>query len=284
MKLLNVNDDDIAELQNNRDIDKIFTINEIGYASFEESQNESKPYLKVYSMNYDSFKSLNFNLLEGTFPKNKNEIIISQHIIENAEVNYKIGDTIKINVGERKTLDNYELNEHNPYKIENEQITNTQEYEFTIVGIIERPSYNFENLSDPGYTVITSNIESKNKEAYISLKNPKDYKNSIVELLGASDYESVESNSAVYEDGMNNLKYPEYELNKELLRWEAFAFSNSTVNMLYAVIGVVIFIIIFTSIFCIRNSFAISVTEKIKMYGMLSSIGATKNQIRKTVF
>ena len=53
--------------------------------------------------------------------------------------------------------------------------------------------------------------------------------------------------------------------------------------MLYSVIGVVIFIIIFTSVFCIRNSFAISITEKIKMYGMLSSVGATRKQIKKNV-
>lgn len=53
--------------------------------------------------------------------------------------------------------------------------------------------------------------------------------------------------------------------------------------MLYTVCGILIFVIMFTSIFCIRNSFAISITEKIKMYGMLSSIGATKKQIKKSV-
>lgn len=53
--------------------------------------------------------------------------------------------------------------------------------------------------------------------------------------------------------------------------------------MLFTVGGVVIFIIIFTSVFCIRNSFAISITEKMKMYGMLSSVGATKKQIKKSV-
>ena len=42
--------------------------------------------------------------------------------------------------------------------------------------------------------------------------------------------------------------------------------------------------IVFTSVFCIRNSFAIAVTEKMKMYGMLTSIGATKKQIKKNVF
>lgn len=74
-----------------------------------------------------------------------------------------------------------------------------------------------------------------------------------------------------------------YSINSELLRWEQLAVSDSTAAMLYTVGGVVIFIIIFTSVFCIRNSFAISITEKMKMYGMLSSVGATKKQIKKSV-
>lgn len=62
-----------------------------------------------------------------------------------------------------------------------------------------------------------------------------------------------------------------------------FAFSDSTVQMLYTVATIVIGIIIFTSVFCIRNSFAIATTEKMKMYGMLASVGATKKQIKKNV-
>ena len=53
--------------------------------------------------------------------------------------------------------------------------------------------------------------------------------------------------------------------------------------MLYTVAIIVIGIIIFTSVFCIRNSFAIATTEKMKMYGMLASVGATKKQIKKNV-
>lgn len=53
--------------------------------------------------------------------------------------------------------------------------------------------------------------------------------------------------------------------------------------MLFSVTGVIIFIIIFTSVFCIRNSFAISITEKMRMYGELASIGATRKQIKKSV-
>ena len=49
-------------------------------------------------------------------------------------------------------------------------------------------------------------------------------------------------------------------------------------------LNIVIGIIIFTSVFCIKNSFDISITEKTKQYGMLRSIGATKKQIKKNVF
>lgn len=54
-------------------------------------------------------------------------------------------------------------------------------------------------------------------------------------------------------------------------------------TMLYILGGVVIFIIIVSSIFVIKNSFSISITEKIKQYGILSSIGATSKQIKKNV-
>ena len=226
------------------------------------------------------FEFLKFNLIDGRFPTNNNEIIISEHIIENAKVNYKIGDKIKVNIGERVTLDDDKLYYMNPYNKEDEKLINTQEYEFTIVGIIERPNMNFEAYSDPGYTIISTNMEAEKQEAYITLKNPKEYKKSIPNIVGASSYDSI---VGLGENADQKLKYDNYQVNDELLRWEAFAFSDSTVNMLYAVIGVVIFIIIFASVFCIRNSFAIATTEKMKMYSMLASVGATKKQIKKNV-
>lgn len=122
---------------------------------------------------------------------------------------------------------------------------------------------------------MTNGVETDNKDVYIALKNPKDYKTSITQILGVENYNDVRSYEAT-------TKY-EYDLNSELLRWEAFAFSDSTITMLFSVAGVIIGIIIFTSVFCIRNSFAISITEKMKMYGELASVGATKKQIKKSV-
>ena len=280
LKISDVTDENIESLKNNRDIKDVLTISEKGYGKLENSQNVDKPYFKLYSMDKKLFEFLKFNLIDGRFPTNNNEIIISEHIIENAKVNYKIGDKIKVNIGERVTLDDDKLYYMNPYNKEDEKLINTQEYEFTIVGIIERPNMNFEAYSDPGYTIISTNMEAEKQEAYITLKNPKEYKKSIPNIVGASSYDSI---VGLGENADQKLKYDNYQVNEELLRWEAFAFSDSTVNMLYAVIGVVIFIIIFASVFCIRNSFAIATTEKMKMYSMLASVGATKKQIKKNV-
>ncbi len=271
LKMLNVTDERIEALENNRDIKNIFTIYQKGYGLLENGQNEDKPYLKLYSMDKSIFENLKFNLKQGRFPVNENEIIISRHIIYNGKVDLKIGDKINIKVGERETLDGKKLGSSAPYQKELEQLANAESHEFTIVGIIERPEYEFEKYSDPGYSVITTNFNEGSKEIYISLKKPKDYKTVLPMLLGVSSYKNLSDSSDLH------------EINSEILRWETFAFSDTTIQMLYMVCGIVIFIIIFTSVFCIRNSMLIATTEKMKMYGILSSIGATKKQIKKNV-
>ncbi len=276
LSLSDVTDVNIDEIKNNRNILSTNIINRVGYGFLDGIKNEYKPYLEVISMDKDVFENLSFKLIEGEFPKNKNEIIISNHIISNGGVNYKIGDKISVDVGQRKSLDDYDLHSSNPYYEDMEKLENTQKLEFTIVGIIERPGYNFEPYSDPGYTAITTDNALGKKDIFLAFKDVFNYEDEIAKIFGVKDFSELEKEHS-------NLKYKNFYINTELLRWEAFAFSDSTVSTLYAVAGVVIFIIIFTSVFCIRNSFAIATTEKIKMYGMLASIGTTKKQIRKNV-
>ena len=292
LKLYDITDENIKTLKNNRDIKNIFTIKEVGYGKLENGKNEDKPYLKLYSMDNKIFNELKFKLTEGRFPNNNNEIVISKHIATNGKVNYKIGDKIKIDIGTRKTLDGDTLDNSNPYNQADEQLTNTKQYEFTITGIIERPNYSFETFGDPGYTIISTNINDGTEDAFISLKNPKEYKTSIANILGASNYNDLFKDTEITDNTENTsntqnsvpkLNYEKFNVNEELLRWEVFAISDDTIIMLYQVVGVVIFIIMFTSIFCIRNSFAIAITEKMKMYGMLASVGTTRKQIKRNV-
>lgn len=276
IRLYNVSNGKLKRLKLNKDIDNIYTISEDGYAKLDTIKNEYKPYLKFYGMNKEAFNNLEFKLIKGRFPKNDNEIIISEHLNKNGKANLKIDDEITVNVGDRVTLeDDYVLNDSNPFDKGNEIIKNPNTKKYRVVGIIKRPDVSFEPTSAPAYTTITTSTNEDNFSVFISLKNPRD-KNSFVELLGAKNYDEVVNM------GINNPRY-DYTLNNELLRWEALKFSDSTFSMLLSIAEVVIFIIIFTSIFCIRNSFAISTTEKMRMYGMLSSVGATKKQIKKSV-
>lgn len=276
IRLYNVSNDKLKRLKLNKDIDNIYTISEDGYAKLDTIKNEYKPYLKFYGMNKEAFNNLKFKLIKGRFPKDDNEIIISEHLNKNGKANLKIDDEITVNVGDRVTLeDDYALNDSNPFDKGNEIIKNPNTKKYKVVGIIKRPDVSFEPTSAPAYTTITTSTNEDNFSVFISLKNPRD-KNSFVELLGARNYDEVVNM------GINNPRY-DYTLNNELLRWEALKFSDSTFSMLLSIAEVVIFIIIFTSIFCIRNSFAISTTEKMRMYGMLSSVGATKKQIKKSV-
>ena len=218
-------------------------------------------------MDKDTLSNLSYELIEGRYPENDNEIVISNKI--KLKGKYKVGDVINLNVGDRVDGEGYPLYNSNPYLEENaEEIINSSLKSYKIVGIVYKESVDNENYG------ITTNTTSKKLDAYISLKKPYDYEKSICELLGASSYDEIGTDKKFNYD---------YQINNELLRWEALKFSNSTFSTLMTIAGVVIFIIIFTSAFCIRNSFAISTTEKMKMYGMLASIGATKKQIKKSV-
>ena len=259
IQLLDVQDNQIKDIQSNRDIKNIHEVRNVGYSELDGSKNKDKPYVKLFSMNKETFDTLKFELTEGNFPSSDREIVISRSIIKDAKVDLKIGDIVNFDIGERKTIDDYDLNEGNPYNSREEQIINKTNYSFKIVGIIERPDRSFEQTYEPGYTIISTGISEGENNIYLSLKDPKDYQTSLPELLDVSSYTEVTHHNTEV------TKY-DYNVNRELLRWEAFAFSDSTVTMLLTFIGIVIVVIIITSIFCIRNSFAIATTEKIKMY------------------
>ena len=260
LKLIDITNDDLKNLQANRDIKNIKTTHYLGTSKI-DVDNKEYPYIDVYSSDY--IKDLSYQIIEGRRPNNNNEIIINKKLT--LDSNYKIGDQITLNIGTRKTNDGYELNENNPYNEDNyETIENTKKYTYKIVGIFTKPGYNY------SYYGITTKENTTKINAYISLKNPKNYKETNLEILGLEDNNNTKA------------KYT-YEINSELLRWEIFAFSDSTITMLYMIAGVVIFIVLITSVFCIKNSFEISTTEKTKMYGMLTSIGGTKKQIKKCV-
>lgn len=283
--------------QNNA-VDSYYTTKELGYSKFESIQNEDKPYIYVVAMNENAFEKGAYKLIEGRMAQNENEIVIPQHLIDNGRVKINVGDKITLNVGTRELMDGSKLNQKNPYLASSskeyiyqetgkagdnedyeEQIVDGQTKEYTVVGIMKRTNTGLEPYSAPGYTAVTYSNEggnigntdkkvSKTSNFYVTLKNPKEYENVMNQIKNTIE---AETDSEI-----------EVDINKDLLRFEG-VLSESILGVLYRIAGVIIVIIVVSSVFVIRNSFSISVSEKTKQYGMLASVGATKKQIKRSV-
>lgn len=258
----NYSDVDLDKLNNIKN--KNFTYfyeKPIGFSKI-ESSNEYKPYMYITSVNKEYFNEL--KLVDGSFPKNENEIVISNHVITNGGLNYKVGDIVTFTYGSRNidgdiTLANSEF-------VDGEDLTNEGTYTYKIVGIVERS--NFESYSASGYTAFTVDVNSDkgNVNLYVMFNKNK-------KIIKQSEELAKELN---YNGDIN--------YNSTLLA----LYGESTYgNVMSSMGGMMIIMLSLVSIGCIiviYNSFAISVMERKKEFGLLSSIGATKRQLSHTVF
>lgn len=281
--------EELKYIANNRNVDSYFVTQNIGYSLLNDSKNEYKPYLYLLGFEKEAFEYLNLDLIEGRMPKKEDEVVISYHIESNGKVEYKVGDKLKLNIGKRLIEENgtqHELNQNNPY-VDGEFFVGEYEKEYKIVGIVARPTYRMEAYSAPGYTIMTYindfNVLKRPVDVYAIYKDLGMQYKTTSQILDIQE-EALEARvrTEEIEAELTKAKY-NYFKNETLIQWEILEFSDSTVSMLFAVATIIILIIIVTSVYCIKNSFEISITERIKQYGMLASIGATSKQIRKNV-
>ncbi len=233
----------------------------IGFSKF-DSANEYKPYLYISSVNKEYFNEL--HLISGRFAENDSELVISNHINTNGGASYKIGDIITLKYGER-VIEGVNTLANNEY-YEEETLNIVGEKTYTIVGIVERS--NFEDYSASGYSTFTLDMNDKDGivNVFVMFNNKKKIIKQSEELAKKLGYD-------------NAISY-----NSTLLA----LYGESTYgNIMGSMIMMIIIMLSLVSIGCIvviYNSFAISVMERKKEFGLLSSIGATKKQLSYTVF
>ena len=233
----------------------------IGFSKI-ESSNEYKPYMYITSVNREYFDEL--KLIEGNIPKNENEIVISNHVITNGGLDYKVGDIVTFTYGSRNIDGNITL--ANSELVDGEFLTNEGTHTYKIVGIVDRS--NFESYSASGYTAFTVDVNSDNGNVnlYVMFNKNKNIIKQSEELAKELNYNG-------------DINY-----NSTLLA----LYGESTYgNVMSSMGGMMIIMLSLVSIGCIiviYNSFAISVMERKKEFGLLSSIGATKRQLSHTVF
>jgi len=254
---------------------------DLGYAALTGSVNESKPYLFVRQYSENGFSQMSVTLLEGRLPQNGNEVVISETIDNSAGVSYQIGDTLDLTLCSRTTAEgeeirgnqsvNYIYDDNGTKCSLNDMLTPQSKARFTIVGVIARPS--FEKSWSAGCGVL----------GYLdkSALSPSDTVNVLLTMKTVSTriYDTVAGiahNAGLSESAV--------AFNDELLRYYGVVSYDNVLTFIYVFAGIIIAIIIIASVSLIYNSFAISVSERSRQLGLLSSVGATKRQKRASMY
>lgn len=257
-------------INSNKNVKEVEYYSNLGAASFKESDNIGKPYYYIIAGD-DAYLS-HLEITEGRLPENETEIVISSHVFDQGTPTYQIGDKITLEVGTR-TLDGYEQPLENSYD-DQEILVNTTQQEYTIVGFCER-SY-LESYSSPGFfvfTKMTNPATFSNVSALLTYKKPKNTY-ILTEMLAQNvgkDLSDIEN--------QNDLHY-----HSALLSLYGTTRYGNLNDFLAVFLVIFLTILSVACVIVIYNSFAISVMERKKQFGLLSSIGATRKQIRRTVF
>lgn len=208
---------------------------------------------------------------DGALPKSDNEIMVEQSLIKNNGLELKIGDEIKIAVGSRLKGDFVILPIKGNYQF-GERFEKEKDETFKVVGILH------DNEPTERGAIIRgmSDLKSKNLVAYGKIKKVTPF--SYIKINGIYDKFGFTKKKRAFNVGENT-----GFLNSRL----AFSIDKNDLPQVLKLtaIGIVVFAVIFVSSFAmIYNSFALSVGEQIKYLGMLSSVGATRKQKKKTLY
>ena len=208
---------------------------------------------------------------DGALPKSDNEIMVEQSLIKNNGIELKIGDEIKIAVGSRLKGDFVILPIKGDYQF-GERFEKEKDETFKVVGIL----HNNEPTERGAIIRGMSDLKSKNLVAYGKIKKVTPF--SYIKINGIYDKFGFTKKKRAFNVGENT-----GFLNSRL----SFSIDKNDLPQVLKLtaIGIVVFAVIFVSSFAmIYNSFALSVGEQIKYLGMLSSVGATRKQKKKTLY
>lgn len=244
-------------------VENVSAYENIGYAALNGGKNPDKPYLFVAGFSKEAFDTLPITLISGRMPKNSGEVLVPAHVADNGGVKFSVGDTLTLDVSNRMEGDK-SLNQNNTYTPgkSKETLVPKGEKTYKVVGICQRPA--FEEYSAPGYTLITtvdSAAKSDTFTTFVTLTKPGKVHTYASSVAGKHAY----------------------VLNDDVLRFMGLSNDKMFNALLYSIGGVLVVLVMIGSVFLIYNSFHISLNERTRQFGILSSVGATPKQLRNSV-
>lgn len=198
---------------------------------------------------------------DGTLPKTSDEIAVQSDFIEKNELDWQVGDIVSIPCGIRTMRD--------------------KDGEFDVTGAYSKGE-KFVRQEDKQYR-ITAILHQNNPTSEFAFLTYSD--NLKANPTVAFQLKTLNSKSLdVVNDIIDKANPGTSTVNKELLYSKLSFSSDSFVANILPLVVILLIIIMVASVVLIYNAFAMSLSEKIKYLGMLSSVGATKRQKRLSIY
>ena len=211
-------------------------------------------YLKINGASEGFMDGMPIHAVDGRLPENSSELMIP------SEYEFcKVGDTLELAIGEydpEQSMISFFPTEASPQEILTTKTYTTKTY--TVVGTYDM--FMFSSWESEGidcYTIYDGEVTEGTYDLYFHMKKPND------------TFDFV-NNSGLF-GGTND----EVLMTLGVFRYAGFY------GFFFGMAAVLIGIIVFGSVALIYNAFAISFSERAKQFGLLSSVGATKKQLRK---
>lgn len=276
---------DMETLTSHSKVNKAVSMELLGYSELIGCTNHAKPFLGVFGVQEDFTDLMPIHLTSGRMPEHSGELLLPNHLLANGGVKYDLGSTIELNLGTRIGNNGEVLTNHTAYLNDpdvepsleasesdtedfatSEELISGESKAYTVVGFYERPSY--EDYAAPAYTALTIG-DFEDGHLY----------NTYVRTNSGWDTISVLQNLYGELESVNCY----FETNYNLLRMYGYSGESTYNRVLFGLAIILIAIIMFGSISLIYNAFSISVSERTKQFGLLSSIGATRRQLTGSV-
>lgn len=244
----NVDESTVMKLAAHHDVKTYGLRSDAGYMNLEDAT------VSMMYMDRTGMELYKVKLKEGQLPQKENDIVVSKGILEALGQNGKIGDTITV-----------------PYQIlKDDGLDYTKEKDFRICGFLA------DNESSKEQKQYTSLVSEAFPKAEIPVEQVK-YR-FLLQVNGqkgntTADYTETIQNIArqfgISEDDMN--------INKEYLA------ANYVDPATIPVIVGIMLIVVLAGIITIYSVYYVSMNQRVREFGKLKAIGATKRQLRQIV-
>lgn len=214
-------------------------------------------YINLHEYDRTALSMMPYKLSKGRMPGNSGEIALQQETASFFDQKVQLGDKITLPVG------NYEDHVESGSKNAQERFRKTGTRTFTVVGFFNHSvDYMQKNISG----AVTLNPTGPHKyRVYVQMKFSANYYQSVRKALKDSGVGL--NNAAINENG--------------IVEWMGESSATKIRDTVISTFAVLAAIVLGTMTLVIRNSFAMSVSEKISQIGTLRCLGASPRHISR---